>query len=87
MKRATSLLMASVLAGCIASCSSEKRMPRHRIVTNPINLNYRFQPKDESRREAGRTRGGAPPIRSWNTLKDITICLLPSPEVTGVLKI
>ena len=52
MKRATSLLMASVLAGCIASCSSEKRIPRHRIVTNPINLNYRFQPKDESRREA-----------------------------------
>lgn len=52
MKRVTSLLMASILAGCIASCSSEKRMPRHRIVTNPINLNYRFQPKDESRREA-----------------------------------
>ena len=46
MKRVTSLLMASILAVCIASCSSEKRMPRHRIVTNPINLNYRFQPKD-----------------------------------------
>lgn len=52
MKRVVSLLMASVLAGCIVSCSSEKQMPQHRIVTNPINLNYRFQPKDESRREA-----------------------------------
>ena len=52
MKRATSLLMAGILAGCIASCSSEKRIAPHRVVTNPINLNYRFQPKDESRREA-----------------------------------
>ena len=52
MKRSTHLLIASVLAGCITSCSSGKRIAQHRIVTNPMNLNYRFQPKDESRREA-----------------------------------
>lgn len=52
MKRATYILLLTVLAGGIASCSSEKRIAKHRIVTNPINLNYRFQPKDESRREA-----------------------------------
>ena len=51
MKRATYILLLTVLGG-IASCSSEKRIAKHRIVTNPINLNYRFQPKDESRREA-----------------------------------
>lgn len=53
MKRATYLLMASVLlAGSITPCLSQKRIAKHRIVTNPINLNYRFQPNEESRREA-----------------------------------
>ena len=52
MKKSTHLLIASILAGCITSCSSGKRIAQHRIVTNPMNLNYRFQPKDESRREA-----------------------------------
>ena len=115
MKRATSLLMASVLAGCIASCSSEKRIPRHRIVTNPINLNYRFQPKDESRREAAdpvleyfkgyyylfaSTGTCCEGLKStyqtvvgrssslWGPYLDKQgRSLLPSPEVTGVLKI
>lgn len=52
MKKSTHLLIATILAGCITSCSSGKRIAQHRIVTNPMNLNYRFQPKDESRREA-----------------------------------
>ena len=52
MKKSTHILIASILAGCITSCSSGKRIAQHRIVTNPMNLNYRFQPKDESRREA-----------------------------------
>lgn len=41
-----------LLAGSITSCQSQKQIAAHRIVTNPLNLNYRFQPKDESRREA-----------------------------------
>ena len=41
-----------LLAGSVTSCQSQKQIAAHRIVANPINLNYRFQPKDESRREA-----------------------------------
>ena len=79
MKKSTHILIASILAGCITSCSSGKRIAQHRIVTNPMNLNYRFQPKDESRREA------ADPVLEY--LKAIIIYLRPSPVDIGALKI
>lgn len=44
-------LSVSLLVGLI-SISSFGQVPTKHIVTNPIDLNYRFQPNDESRREA-----------------------------------
>ena len=85
MKKSTHLLIATILAGCITSCSSGKRIAQHRIVTNPMNLNYRFQPKDESRREA------ADPVLEYfkgrSHLFSIIIYLRPSPVDIGALKI
>ena len=43
----------ALVSGLISSCTSEQvSVKNDRIVTNPIDLNYRFQPNDESRREA-----------------------------------
>ena len=80
MKSIAELVSIALLSGLLASCASEQRttVNSDRIVTNPIDLNYRFQPNEESRRKL--------PIRYWNILKDIIICLLPSPVVIGAPK-
>ena len=47
------LVSITLVSGLISSCTSEQvPVKNDRIVTNPIDLNYRFQPNDESRREA-----------------------------------
>lgn len=46
------ILVIGILSGGISSCSSNRKIIMQRIVSNPINLNYRFQPKEVSRREA-----------------------------------
>lgn len=54
MKSIAELVSIALLSGLLASCASEQRttVNSDRIVTNPIDLNYRFQPNEESRREA-----------------------------------
>lgn len=51
MKRNIYLLATTLLVGFMTSCSSNRKMAKQ-IVTNPMNLNYRFQPNEVSRREA-----------------------------------
>ncbi len=48
------LYIIGVLAafGTLASCSSGRVVNTSRIIANPMNLNYRFQPDEPSRREA-----------------------------------
>ena len=50
MKSIAELVSIALLSGLLASCASEQRttVNSDRIVTNPIDLNYRFQPNDES---------------------------------------
>ena len=53
MKKLAKLVSIALVSGLISSCTSEQvSVKNDRIVTNPIDLNYRFQPNDESRREA-----------------------------------
>lgn len=53
MKKLAKLVSIALVSGVISSCTSEQvPVKNDRIVTNPIDLNYRFQPNDESRREA-----------------------------------
>lgn len=56
MKKLTHLLSIALATGLLASCAPKEQSAVEdtaRIVTNPINLNYRFQPGDEeARREA-----------------------------------
>lgn len=53
MKKLAKLVSITLVSGLISSCTSEQvPVKNDRIVTNPIDLNYRFQPNDESRREA-----------------------------------
>ena len=83
MKGTTSIIIGMLLAGSVTSCQSQKQIAAHRIVANPINLNYRFQPKDESRREA------ADPVLEYfkgyyYLFASIGSCLPPSPEDIGV---
>lgn len=56
MKKITRLFGVALAAGLLASCASEEKtaIKADRIVANPIDLNYRFQPQDEDepRREA-----------------------------------
>ena len=53
MKKLAQLVSMVLVLGLMVSCASEQAPVKNdRIVTNPIDLNYRFQPDDESRREA-----------------------------------
>ena len=54
MKNIAKLMSIALVSGLIVSCASteQKIVQNERIVTNPIDLNYRFQPNEESRREA-----------------------------------
>ena len=56
MKKITRFFGVALAAGLLASCASEEKtaIKTDRIVANPIDLNYRFQPQDEDepRREA-----------------------------------
>lgn len=54
MKNIAKLVSVALMSGLLVSCASEQRttVMNDRIVTNPIDLNYRFQPNEESRREA-----------------------------------
>lgn len=53
MKKLAKLVSIALVSGLISSCTSEQvPVKNDRIVANPIDLNYRFQPNDESRREA-----------------------------------
>ena len=54
MKNIVKLIGITLVSGLFVSCASteQKKVHNERIVTNPIDLNYRFQPNEESRREA-----------------------------------
>lgn len=81
MKNIVKLIGITLVSGLFVSCASteQKKVHNERIVTNPIDLNYRFS--------RTRSRGVKLPTQYWNILRDIITCLLPSQVVTGVRKI